>query len=283
MALAGTGISEATPLLYLDLMKQCLTRSLFPEARRPLALSPWLRSRPKAWSVYAFFQPLLAALRLEPTLSFNREERAGGTDWPQDAETMIGLARLQNLQDCVTDVLRKGISGDLVETGVWRGGACIFMRAILKAYGDEEKIVWVADSFQGLPKPDGRYAQDAEDVHWKLGDVLEVSLDEVKSNFARYGLLDRQVEFLPGWFKDTLPAAPIQRISVLRLDGDMYASTMDALAALYPKLSAGGYAIIDDYGELSSCREAVDDFRRERGITETLRKIDSCGAFWEKE
>jgi O-methyltransferase len=262
MVSTETAISESTRLLYLDLMKQCLTRSLFPEALRPAATLPSLRGQPVAWAIYSLFSPVLRALGLELSRPFRATERAEGRDWPVDAETMVGMARLQNLQDCVTDVLRKGIPGDLVETGVWRGGSSIFMRAILKAYGDRQKVVWVADSFQGLPKPDGRYPQDAGDQHWRFAEVLAVSLEQVKSNFERYGLLDRQVEFLAGWFKDTLPAAPIQQISVLRLDGDMYSSTMDALVALYPKLSAGGYAIIDDYGAIPACRQAVDDFRR---------------------
>jgi len=195
---------------------------------------------------------------------------------------MIGLARLQNIQDCIASVLRNAVPGDLIETGVWRGGACIFMRAALKAYGDDTRMVWVADSFQGLPKPDPRYPRDADDHHWQYADVLAVSLEKVKSNFERYGLLDSQVRFIEGWFKDTLPHAPIRQLSVLRLDGDMYASTMDALVALYPKLSPGGYAIIDDYGAIPACRLAVDDFRREHGVREALQKIDWTGVFWEK-
>ena len=86
------------------------------------------------------------------------------------------------------------------------------MRAILEAYGDTERQVWVADSFQGLPRPDPeRWPVEAGDEHWRMGQ-LAVSLEEVQANFARYGLLDERVRFLPGWFKDTLPAAPIERL-----------------------------------------------------------------------
>ena len=83
---------------------------------------------------------------------------------------------------------------------------------------------------------------------------------EVRRNFERYGLLDDQVVFLKGWFKDTLPKADIGALSILRLDGDMYQSTMDALNALYPRVSPGGYCIIDDYA-LPNCQKAVDEFR----------------------
>jgi O-methyltransferase len=174
------------------------------------------------------------------------------------------------------------VPGDLIETGVWRGGATIFMRGILKAYGDTTRLVWVADSFEGLPKPDAeRYPVDAGDQHWTHS-VFAVSLDGVKANFARYGLLDDQVRFLVGWFRDTLPTAPIHQLAVLRLDGDMYESTMDALRNLYPKLSRGGYAIIDDYGASPGCKAAVEDFRRDEGIDEKVEHIDWTGVFWQR-
>lgn len=241
--------------LYLDLLKKCLTRSIFGDAsidrkRRGVPLDPAVR--------------------------------AEGRDWPAEAETMIGLQRLDSLEECITDVLRRGVAGDLIETGVWRGGATIFMRAVLEAYGDRDRTVWAADSFEGLPPPDAEaYPADEGDRHWKKTE-LAVPLEEVKANFARYGLLDDRVRFLVGWFRDTLPNAPIERLAVLRLDGDMYESTMIALRSLYPKLSVGGYLIVDDYGAVKGCREAVEDFRTECAITDELQAIDWSGVFWER-
>jgi hypothetical protein len=110
-------------------------------------------------------------------------------------------------------------------------------------------------------------------------DALVVSLDEVQANFARYGLLDEQVRFLPGWFRDTLATAPIERLAVLRLDGDMYESTIVALRALYPRLSRGGFVIVDDYA-LDRCRQAVNDFRAEEGIEDRIVPIDGTGVYW---
>src|SRR5262249_40597628 len=158
-------------------------------------------------------------------------------------------------------------------------GACIFMRAALNVYGDQTRKIWVADSFEGLPKPDGRYHQDEGDIHWTMS-PLAISLDQVKDNFSRYGLLDERVRFLKGWFKATLPTAPIERLALLRLDGDMYSSTMDALASLYPKLSSGGYAIIDDYGAIEACRKAVTDFRERNKINDPILPIDWAGVYW---
>ncbi len=103
----------------------------------------------------------------------------------------------------------------------------------------------------------------------------------MRENFHRYGLLDDQVRFVEGWFRDTLPALRDVRWSVVRIDGDMYGSTMDALVNLYDGLSTGGFLIIDDF-VLQPCRQAVEDFRRDRGIGEPIERIDWTGVFWRK-
>jgi O-methyltransferase len=276
------GIADMSPEeLYLDLLKKCLTRTAFPEHYRPLV--PAKKRRLRRALVGALRRRLQRSkLDLVRVVEFDPERRLGGIDQPPEAETMIGMRRLDNLQHCITDVLRQGVPGDLVETGVWRGGAVIFMRAVLEAYGDTSRTVWAADSFAGLPRPDeDRYPADRGDRHWTR-EQLAISVETVKENFARYGLLDDRVRFLIGWFADTLPTAPIERLSILRLDGDMYGSTMDALRPLYPKLSKGGYCIVDDYS-LPGCREAVEDYRREHGISEEILRIDESGSYWQKQ
>jgi O-methyltransferase len=207
--------------------------------------------------------------------------RATGRDWPSEAETMIGRVRLDHLQQCVERVLKQEIPGDLLEAGVWRGGACILMRAVLKAFGDRQRLVWLADSFEGMPKQSA-YREDLRDTHWKHNDVLSVSLSEVKAAFLRYGLLDDQVRFLPGWFHESLPGAPVGPLALLRIDGDMYGSTMDALTHLYPRLSPGGFLIVDDYGAVRGCRKAVDQYRQSQGIVTPIQAIDWTGVFWQK-
>jgi O-methyltransferase len=265
--------------LYLELLKKCLTRIAFEEQ---YAAIPPPRSAAKS-RVLAAAQRLLGRRGLElVTRMPTSPGRAEGRDWPAQAETMIGLRRLDNLQSCVTDVLRRGVPGDLIETGVWRGGATIFMRAILAAYGDTARTVWVADSFRGLPKPSGKYAADSSDEFWRFA-ALAVPVDQVRANFERYGLLDGQVRFLEGFFQDTLADAPIEHLAVARLDGDMYESTIVALEALYPRLSAGGYLIVDDYGAVGACREAVDDYRRDNGVAEPLVPIDWAGVYWQRQ
>ena len=183
----------------------------------------------------------------------------------------------------VENAIPEGVPGDLIETGVWRGGACILMRAVLEAYEDRTRRVFVADSFEGLPVPNADAYPPTRATDTTPSRSSSVSLDEVKANFAKYGLLDDRVVFLKGWFKDTLPRAPIERLAVLRLDGDMYESTMDALTALYDKVSAGGFVIIDDYGCIEACRKAVHDFRDAHGISEPILDIDGWGVYWRKE
>jgi O-methyltransferase len=218
------------------------------------------------------------------TSPFGQRKRDLGRDWPAEAETMIGMQRLTSLQRCVETVLADDIPGDLIECGVWRGGACILMRAVLAAYGDETRCVWLADSFAGVPRADPTHYKADKGI-WMRFDIsasmLAVSEAEVKANFQRYGLLDDQVRFLPGWFKDTLHDAPIDRIAVLRVDGDLYESTIQALDALYPRLLPGGFCIIDDY-VIKACRQAVADYRAKYGISAEIIDIDGAGVLWRK-
>ena len=248
--------------LYPDLLKRCLINWIYGD--KELAIRN------------------VAGFQLATPAPMDEHNRVCGEDWPPTAHTMIGLKRLDNLEYCINRVLHQGVPGDFIECGAWRGGASIFMRGLLKHNGVTTRRVFVADSFEGLPLPDARYPADANDTHYQHGDVLAVSLEEVRENFGRYGLLDDQVVFLKGWFKDTLPSAPITKLAILRIDGDMYESTTDALTNLYPKLSRGGFVIVDDYGVIDGCRKATDDYREQNGIKEPIVPIDRCGIFWRK-
>ena len=211
--------------------------------------------------------------------SFDPNRRLLGKDWPSLSFSMIGSVRMRNLRYACETVVLDGVAGDFIETGVWRGGACILMRGILEAYGDDVRRVFVADSFAGLPTPDAEnFPADAGDQH-HTHTQLQVSRADVEDNFRRFGLLDEQVVFLKGWFKDTLPNAPIEQLAVLRLDGDMYESTTEALDALYHKVSYGGFVIVDDY-VLPPCAKAIHDFRQRYGISSPILPIDGTGTYW---
>jgi hypothetical protein len=109
-----------------------------------------------------------------------------------------------------------------------------------------------------------------------------VGLEEVQANFARYALLDDRVVFTKGWFRDTLPTLPVEQIAVLRLDGDLYESTIDALVHLEPKVAPGGFVIVDDYGGIEACRQAVTDYRRSAGIDAAIHDVDWTAVWWRK-
>ena len=274
----GQGVDEMRPAaeLYLDLLKRTLTNWINgPAEIEDLPAEQYLRSD----TLDACRRD---GVRVVRPRTFDPAQRAEGRDWPPTAETMAGLKRLDNLQACVESVLRDGVPGDLIETGVWRGGSCILMRAVLKTHGVTDRTVWVADSFVGLPPPNAdKYPLDSGlDLH--LYPFLAVSLEQVRANFRKYDLLDERVKFLKGWFKDMLPAAPIERLAEIRLDGDLYESTTDALVSLYPKLSVGGYVIIDDYGAVDACAQAVTDFRNRHGIGDEIKKVDWTGAYWRR-
>lgn len=239
---------------YLRLIQDCLTGSLYED-------------------------PPLNTLGQE---IFDARLREYGWDWPSRAHTMIGRKRLENVRSLTESVLGNGIPGDFIETGVWRGGACILMRAVLDAYRVTDRRVWLADSFEGLPPPDSaQYPADKGDTFHTYQE-LAVSQEQVQENFRKYGLLDEQVVFLKGWFKDTLPTAAVEQLALLRLDGDMYESTFVALENLYPKLSVGGYVIVDDYHVVPACKKAIEDYCEAQCFSPRIEEIDGVGVFWRK-
>lgn len=203
-----------------------------------------------------------------------------GWDQPTYAFTMVGVKRLRNFRTLVERVLAEEIAGDIIETGVWRGGASILAKAVLVANGVTDRRVILADSFEGLPPPDEAFPEDAssklhEEAH------LAVSLEQVRNNFEKFDLLDDKVVFLKGWFKDTLPNAPVDRLAIMRLDGDMYESTLTPLQNLYDKLTPGGFVIVDDYW-LPPCKSAIHDFLKSRGIETPMIPIDGMSVYFQK-
>jgi len=270
-------------LLYLDLMKKTLSFMLWEEPGIPLTQLDYALPLPIR-AITRTVSYLLQAFQIQLVrqAKYDEHQRIDGRFWPSYAHTMIGMKRLNNIQFCLEQVIQNNIAGDIIEAGVWRGGAAIFMRAILAAYQVTDRRVFLADSFAGLPPPNAeKYPQDQHDKLYKSR-FLAVSQEAVAANFAKYGLLDEQVIFLKGWFKDTLPIAPIEKLAVIRIDGDMYESTLDVLSNLYAKLSVGGFCIVDDYHDIRGCQQAVDDFRARWAIKNPLLDIDWTGVYWQK-
>jgi hypothetical protein len=239
---------------YLDLMESALIGAIFKD-------------------------PPLPTFGLE---NFDESIRERGLDWPKNAFSMIGTARMRNFRMCLERAILGNIPGDIVETGVWRGGASILARAVLAAYGVTDRKIILADSFEGLPPPDKEHYPADADSNFHEFPELAVSLEQVRSNFEKFGLLDDQVVFLKGWFKDTMAHVPAQQIAVLRLDGDMYESTIDPLTHLFDRVSVGGWVIVDDYEWVPACKAAVDDFLSARGLKPEIQQIDGVGVFFQK-
>lgn len=252
--------------------------------------------------------------------------------------SMIGQKRLDSLQACVETVLADKVPGDLIETGVAKGGACILMRAVLRVRKERTRRVICCDTFSAggeaqrprpamvlifrplfsllalasrlplatwhrrlyatlmklqhsFPVDPASVTQDTVDsflFYLRSGarfvrppvPATGTSLAAVRSHFARLGLLDEQVVFLEGFFEKTLPDAPTKELALLRLDGDLYQSTRDALVHLYPKLSKGAFCIVDDYYSFAECRRAIDEYRAEHKITAPLVQIDWASVYW---
>ncbi len=258
---------------YLRLMRVCLTRSFLEPSYAQIPRSTRTMAKLLRYSAYSALQRVLRPFRL----SIVQMNRSTG-------ETMMGIGALENLHAAMHHAVGNQVPGDFVETGVWRGGGTIYMRAFLEAYSEPQRRVWVCDSFEGLPKPKDEYEADSGSRLWE-SEYLAVSMDEVKRNFDFYGLLDERVRFIKGFFSDTMPTAPIDQIAILRLDGDMYESTIVVLEYLYPKVSPVGIVIIDDYGMLPECNRAVEDYRLKHEITDPLQIIGyvqgaPLGAYW---
>lgn len=188
---------------------------------------------------------------------------------PEEARphTLLSYAALDNLERMMNDVVENRVAGDFIEAGTHRGGAAIFMSAYLRAHALSKRRVWVADTFSGIPL--SKKKREFTDLVDLWPDRWTVPLDVVKANFKRYGLLDKRVRFLRGPFARTLTPAKISRIAVAHVDCDSYQSTLDALTAIYPRMSVGGWICIDDW-HLAGCRRAVLEFRRDHHVTAPL-------------
>lgn len=284
--------------IYLDLVKRCVLNDIqFENAVRHLYLAR-MRNADRNPEAAVFASP---ALHLAEMSEHVRRFMELGEAWyvvdePQSdgsyvtvdyrnycdfAHSMIGRLRMDNIEHCLDVIRADNVPGDLIETGVCRGGAVVFMRAYLAAYGIADRVVWCADSFCGLPVP--KMDQDhGYDLSAPVYPVLAVSQEQVEEVFRRYDLLDDQVRFLKGWFSETLPRAPVSSIALLRLDGDLYESTMDSLVWLYPKLSSGGFVIVDDYYSFEPCRAAIADYLSRIGESVQIVDIDRASVYWRK-
>ncbi|MCU0269265.1 MAG: class I SAM-dependent methyltransferase [Acidimicrobiales bacterium] len=196
--------------------------------------------------------------------------------------TTMGRTRLDHLQRCLDTLRAENVEGDLVDTGVGRGGSSVFLRAYLDAYEQHAPSVWVVDPFRASPAA----ADDAGDPDQLGGGAnfpsLSSDLNDVRNAFARFDLLDARVRFLQGQPYETLPDAPLDAVALLRIGGGESGDPSVVLGTLYDKVTLGGFVVVDHYDDDIAAREAVDGFRTRRGIVDPLERIDGSGVCWRK-
>ena len=198
--------------------------------------------------------------------------------------TMTSADRVAALCLAIEYILRRGIPGDVVECGVWKGGSSMAAAWSLLHGGDTSRTLHLFDTFEGMPPPadmdlrrDGVAATEifaahhVHNQHW-----IRSPLEEVKTNLALTGYPVEKIKFIQGKVEETIPAASPDKIAVLRLDTDWYESTKHELEHLYPLLSEGGVLIVNDYGFWQGARHAVDEYFAERQLI-LLNRIDNDG------
>lgn len=216
--------------------------------------------------------------------------KENGLTWDEHnvlALTMIGMKRLRGLAAHLAVLDGEHISGHVVETGVWRGGACIFASWFInKVLGNPlTRLVFGLDSFEGLPRPEeDKYPVDRGDAHFTQS-ALKVPKENVATSAALFGV---DVEWIKGWFEHTCTALAKKlthdgsEIALLRLDGDMYSSTIQTLNPLEPLVPRMGFVVIDDWA-LHGANSATIDYRASCGESAQIVSYgDGIAVFWRK-
>jgi O-methyltransferase len=196
-----------------------------------------------------------------------RHLRAGGY-------TMIGSRRARVLRRMARACDQDNVPGAFVDCGCFNGGSSVMMSS-----GAPSREVWAFDSFEGLPEAGPR---DPDRAHDLVGELV-ASERKVREAFARYAFPER-LHVVKGWFAETFPeAAPaINRVGILHADGDWYESVRLTLETFEPKVTSGGFVVIDDYGYWEGAKEATHEYRASRGIHASLVEVDETAVFWRK-
>ncbi len=199
--------------------------------------------------------------------------------------TMTSRERMYSVFQAARYVSAAGITGDVVECGVWRGGSSMMAALTLDAAGEARRF-WLYDTFEGMPAPTaedvGLHGEDAF-AEWQRNQRGEINewcyapLDDVRTNLQSVGIPENRLELVAGKVEETIPQRVPERIALLRLDTDWYESTWHELVHLYPRLVYGGVLILDDYGHWGGARAAVDRYLAEHGINLLLNRIDYSG------
>ena len=191
--------------------------------------------------------------------------------------TLVGPERIHNLYVLARRIEQENIPGDVIECGVYRGGTAAIL-ARRATHSKMNRIVWLFDSFQGMPPTTQADGKDAQEWVGKL----TTSPNEVKEVLKRTGAILDRVRIIPGFYENTLPTVEIPQIALLNLDCDWYESVKLCLHKFYDSVVPGGFISFDDYGYWPGCKLAVDEFFQERALPYALQEVDSCARWFQK-
>lgn len=201
--------------------------------------------------------------------------------------TATSKARMYACWQAAQYVARSHVSGDIVECGVWRGGATMMLATALCAANDVARTIWLYDTFEGMVEPgecdigaDGLPARSRWEKRRREDGVVDwcfAPIEEVRANVQRTAYPTDRFRFVKGSVEDTIPGDVPDEISVLRLDTDWYESTKHELEWLYPRVVRGGVVIIDDYGHWKGARRAVDEYLQAQDARLLLARTDYTG------
>jgi O-methyltransferase len=197
--------------------------------------------------------------------------------------TMTSAERTYALIQAVRYISSRGMTGAIVECGVWKGGSMAAAAKTLLQMNDVTRDLWLFDTFEGMTEPtangvDYSGRQAAEVLQENSGcKCADAPLERVKEVLYGTGYPAGKIHFIQGKVEETLPASAPDAISLLRLDTDWYSSTKHELAHLFPRLCPGGVIIIDDYGHWKGTRQARDEYFTQNRIPILLNRIDYTG------
>jgi O-methyltransferase len=191
--------------------------------------------------------------------------------------TAVFVPRLVALYKLSEEINQRSLPGDIVECGVYNGGSAAIMASHCER-SPVDRNVWLFDSFEGLPKPTDKDGDKAPAYEgWCHGD-----LSKVKKVLRKLRIPESRIHIIKGWFQDTFPSVQIRDIAILHIDADWYESVKLCLEKFYDSVQAGGYIVLDDYGDWEGCRIATDEFLKKRALDVKLIQVDYTGYYFQK-
>ncbi len=204
--------------------------------------------------------------------------------------TLTSVERMYTLYKAIEYVVNAGIQGDIVETGVWKGGSMMLAALTLQKFDDVRRKIYLYDTYGGMTKPGEKDIMFANhySAKEKWDDIQKnkayqdiwfcyASLEEVRNNLKITNYPEDKLIFVEGDVEETIPGKMPEQIAILRLDTDWYASTKHVLKHLFPIIVSGGVLIIDDYGHWQGAKEAVEEYFKEQNKKIFLIRVDKTG------